>query len=272
MTEFGRIVRIEAGQPDAVGQSLEGARIVFDVQYTSDKKANEGTISVYNPSKSFIGEAQKKGAIIRLFAGYGVPRLIFSGNPIPRVGVDSDRQGGDGVTKIKALDAGTKIQSSYLDLAFGPNTAATTVIAQVAAAADLALAPLPDELSSVVFASSLVLSGRVDDAIERVADLIGGDGYIRDGAIYILPEGSTTQEPIRLFSSANGTLLKLKRLKDRQIEAVCLLDGSVRPGRMVQIQHRDFTGQLKLRTVKFTGDSGWAPQFYVTITGREITP
>lgn len=272
MTErlHGRRVIFEVGQPGAIGISIEGLPISFDAQYKLDGKPNQGAIAVRGAARDLYAASAEKGALVRVLAGYNTPKLVFTGNPIPRVGCSYGHDAGARVLEIQALDAGNKYATTYLDISIDGQTTALQVVKECAKQLALPIGPLPDVLGSTQFGEGFYASGKVDKVLAEVGALTDLDFTTRDGALLAIPRNGDTGERVIVLSTQNGNLLNMQRQKDGTIQYTALLEGSLRPGRRVVFEHPDFEGEAKLRDVRHNGDPGWDTPFYTSGTARPL--
>lgn len=266
----GRRVILEIGQPGEPGVSIEGLPIAFDIQFKLDGKPNQGAITASGVARDLYGAAQQPGAIVRLFAGYNTPKLIFTGDPIPRIGVKYGHAVGTRVLEIQALDTGSKYSNTYVDISIDGQTTLKQVVDAIAVALALPVGPLPPELSTLQFGEGFYASGKPDAVLARVGAMADLDFTTRDGALLAIPRSGHSGEPVVVLSTAGGNLLNMQQQKDGTIEYTALLDGSIRPGRRIVFDHPDFKGQAKARDVRFHGDPGWAAPFYTSGTARAL--
>lgn len=265
-----RRVVFEVGQPGAPAVSIEGLPISFDIQFKIDGTPNQGAIAVRGAARDLYGAASQRGAVVRLLAGYGTPALIFTGAPIPRVGVSYSHDAGARVLEVQALDAGRRFAVSYLDLSFDGQTSVRQVVDEIAKALALPVGPLPTRLSRLPVGERFWAADKVDRVLARLGEIAGVDFTIRDGALLAIERNDTTLEPVVALSTASGSLLSMRMQADKTIQFHALLEPAIRPGRRLLIEHPDFTGEVKARDVRFYGDPGWGTPFYTDGTARPL--
>lgn len=271
---FGRRIEVQVGEPGEeavsyVAENGRGLRMAFDIQFKRDGKPNTGKVVIYNAGKDIFGRAQSRTAQVRVLAGYtseGPSRMIFAGNPIPKVGVEYPREGGERVLRINALDSLVKLSRQIVTVEFAGPTTPRQYLDSVAAQTGLAVASAPDALDRAEF-SSVSFSGLAPKALAEISSYVDCDYHVMDGAIYILEKGQSGGEEANVFSTKTRNLLSLKANKDGLVEFVGFLDGTVRPGKRVPLEHPDFNGVVVARDVRFVGDN-WGNDFYVQVTGK----
>ena len=265
MPLFGRNVLLRLGPEGGTGREFQGFRIVFDVKMTKASSPNAATIEAYNLAAASVALAQTADAVVELFVGYDVPRLIFRGSPV-RNGVRLDRRGPDRVLRIEAQDGGRAYAEGRVSVSFAAQTTITQAFTAISEQLGLPLGVvrLP---AGVVFPRSLSLVGPARDVLDRLAEATGSEWYIRDGALQFLEAGGDTGEQAVVFSADAGNLVGSPAPTDDGIEVRALLAPSMRPGKVFEVQSEDYRGQYVAGDVAFRGDSGWDQPFYVTVQG-----
>jgi len=267
VTLFGRQVILQLGTEDGLGRSFRDLRISFRVDMSLTTSANTATIMAYNLSPESVALAQQPGAIVRLLAGYDVPRLIFRGNPI-RNGVVLQHQGPDRILKIEAQDGGRQLNSARLNVVFKTPTTLTQVLAEVSSQLGLPLGTIRLGTNEVAYPNGVTLVGKASDIMDRLALSTGSSMMVRDGTLFAVPNDEDTGETAISFSATAGNLIGSPKPTGDGIEVVGLLEPSMRPGRPFVIQSRDYNGAYIARDVSFAGDSGWDQAYYVQVRGR----
>ncbi|HSH00107.1 MAG TPA: hypothetical protein VLB27_08660 [candidate division Zixibacteria bacterium] len=276
---LGRRVRVQIGLPGEVGIELnatpenggEGPEIGFQVDHKLDGKPNKATVEIWNPPRGAFQLAQRSDCLVRLFAGYDVPKLAFQGNPLPRYGAAVELVGGDRVLRILAQDGRRAYQQADISRSWGTDVLLSEVVARIGVDMGTPVAPLPEAMGSQTLPQGITLSGSPRNALKALSAAIGAVAMVRDGVLYVVPEGEATGEAVIVFSPVQGNCLKVTPQKDGIISMMGNLDASLRPGRRFVIKdHADFSGTYKARDVSFKGSRGYDTDFNVTVTGRAI--
>jgi hypothetical protein len=263
---FGRVVRVEVGQPGAVGRSWEGLRVGFSVRRTLKRAPNKAEITIYGLSRDSSRACQEPGAIVRLLAGYGgAPALLFTGG-IERairqvVGVEAE-------TKIEATDGGREFRSGWVSKTFAAGTDTTQILRELAAAGGFSLGQV-STLPTVRITSGLTLCGPVRSALDVLARTVGAEWSLQDGELQLLTATGTTDEDAVSLSPDSGLVGSPTQTKDG-IELVALLQPTIRPGRRFRLESREHRGIYRAGDVEHTGDSGWETDFYTRITATPV--
>ncbi len=263
---FGRVVRVEVGQPGAVGRAWEGLRVGFSVRRTLKRSPNKAEITIYGLTADSFRACQEPGAVVRLLAGYdGAPSLLFQGG-IERairqlVGVDSE-------TKIEATDGGREFRAGWISKTFASGTDTEQILRELAAAGGFSLGQISD-FPTVRITSGLTLCGPVRSCLDTLARTVGGGWSLQDGELQVLSATGTTAEDAVLISPESGLVGSPTQTKDG-IELVSLLQPTIRPGRRFRLDSRDFRGVYRAGDVEHSGDSGWESDFYTRITATPV--
>lgn len=265
MPIFGRQVALIIGQEGGEGKSFSGFRVSFDVKSSTSSTPNKAVIEAYNLNAATLAMVQAPRAVVEVWAGYDVPRLIFRGNPT-KDGVRREWRGRDSVLHIEAQDGGRAYKEARVNVAFSTPTTLEQVFDAVAAQLGLPLGTVRVP-SGVTFPQGITLAGPAREVLDRLAASNVSEWYIRDGALQFLGAGDNTGEQAIVFSAEAGNLVGSPSPKDKGIEVTGLLAPSLRPGKVFKVESRDYTGFYTATDVTFRGDSGWEKPFYVVATG-----
>lgn len=269
---FGRQVYVELG-PEGVpsGVQLRDLRIGFKVSFKAGKATSTGTIRIWNPAPTSIAAIRLPKAVVRLFAGYDpLPRLLFVGSPTP-AGITVDVEGGDQILQLDATDGGASYATTIV-VSYATPTTLGQVLALVLAQTQWGrgMIGIPD--STPMFPHGVTIVGRPSEVMDRIAAAVpapGADWFVRDGAVYVVPRGTSTPEAAPLLSSTQGNLIGSPTYGQKgQIKVRALIDATMRPGRAFVVQSVGVNGTYIASDIDFTGDSGYERDFYMDITAK----
>lgn len=269
MTEnFGRTVYVQIGPEGGEGREFRDLAISFDIKHTLTSAPNEGTVEIVNPSDNSVALAQTDDAVVRVFAGYDTPRLIFEGSPKDN-GVSLKYEHPDTVLEIDALDGGRALARSRVNVSIGGPVSAEKILEIVASELGLPRGvvevPEPFELDQ-----GITIDAQVSDVLDRLAKSTGANASIQNGSLQLIPKDGDKQVEVSSFSRSNGNLISVDR-KDEGIEVTAQLDGTLRPGDRCEVDDdRGISGIFKARDVKFKGDN-WSGKFIVQFTATEAS-
>ena len=266
MSLFKRQVFLQIGPAGEVGKSFAGFRIGFTVKMSASSTPNTATLEAYNLNDATLALAQRSDCVVRLLAGYDVPRLLFQGNPV-KDGVRKERKGVDNVLTIEASDGGKAYKEARVSVGFATATTLRQVFDAVAVQTGLPSGTIriPENVS---FPHGITLAGNARDVLDRLALASGSQWFVRDGALQFVGVGEDTGEQAIVFSSAAGNLIGSPTKKDGGVSVKALLAPTLRPGKVFKVESRDLSGFYTATDVEFTGDSGFDSPFYVVAVGK----
>lgn len=263
---WGRHVTLQIGQPGETGRSFSGLRISFRVKQTIDATPNSASIQAFNVSDQSVAELQRPGAVVRLIAGYDVPRLLFVGDPIP-YGVRFERRGADRVLSIEAQDGSRRYRGAFVNVSIRRPTTLGEAFDAVAEQIGLPQGSIRGVDRARELPDGVTFTGNARDVMDRIARMSDADWTITDGAIDVIPRGGDTGERAVVFSVEQGNLIGSPKRTEQGVEVVGLLEPTMRPGRPFVVRSRELSGAFVAREVTHTGDSGYSPEFYTSIVG-----
>lgn len=265
MPLFRRQVYLQIGTEGDEGKSFRDLRVAFRTKATRSSTLNEGVIQVWNVNPDTVALAQNPDAVIRLWAGYDVPQMIFQGNPVED-GVVMKRQGPDRILSIEAQDGLRAYQEARVSVSFTTETTLEQLYATVAEQLGLPEGTIRVD-SSFRFTQGGTFSGYARDVLERIAQSTGSGWFIRDGALQLVGVDEDTGERAVVFSSTTGNLIGSPERTDKGVEITALLAPTLRPGKPFRLESLDLSGDYIADTVEFQGDSGYSTPFYVKVLG-----
>lgn len=271
MRPFGRVVTAAIGQAGANGAALLGFRTSFDVAYAGSA-AGTATIKVWNvPDEVVLAAFAGPLPSVILTAGHldadtgaPMPQLpLFAGDVTDYV---IRRDGLDNVLEITGRSAGFAWQRARFVFTSPTPTAYAALIPLSVAQAGLVMRSLAPPIPV-----PLPLGAYVDQSFRTFMDravAATGSRWRVDG-VFVDVWPAATPNPASLaavFDPANT--IGQPSAKARGIQIRGLLNGKLRPGSPFVVIGRVGSGTYVAREVKFTGDSGYAPDFYVDVTGE----
>jgi len=262
-TLLGRSVALEFGERGKPGKRISGLTVLFDIHLSRKSAPNTGTITVKNLSESSVSLLQQPGAVVRLLAGYDVPRQLIEAE-IPRGGVTSTMEAGTRVTVIELTDAGPQIAGSIVQIARSGSVSASDVVAD--AIESLGLGKGSIELPDMSWPDGMSYTGSASDILDRVASTLDGSWWIDDGVVHMSASTTPTRDSALVLSAKNKNLIGSPARTDSGVFARALLDAGLRPGRKFVIDSEHVAGAFVATDVRFVGDS-WSGAWYVEVDG-----
>lgn len=266
---YNRQVFLEIGVPGQQFRRFEDLRISAKVKKTRGGEPNSAEIDVYNVAPDSIAAAQEDGAIVRLFAGYSVPRQIFIGAINPS-GAVVKKETVNRVLQIEAKDGGTVYRTARINQTFDRGTDLEQVFDALAQQTGLPLGSV-EVPQGAQLTQGVTLTGRVSDALDTLARSLGAEISFQDQALQIIPrDGFAPGEAILLTSEPEGrNLIGAPAPTDDGIELRSLLDGRYLPGKRIKLESAEYNGIYKILSVDHALDSGWDQSFYSDLVCRE---
>lgn len=270
MPIFGRKVKVEFGEAGKQGKSIEGLRVSFRVSSSIDSEPNKAEIKIYNLNEASLSLIKSPKAVIRLYAGYDTPQVIFVGNPV-KDGVRAELRSEeanyvDGITEIEARDGGYAYDNARINTSYNSKISSKQQFDDIAKALGLPKAEI--FLPEFQRPYGMNMYGRVRDVLDRMAFERKAAWFIRDNALYMIERGKSTKEPERLaplVSSKTKNLIGSPREKDGKISFKALLDPGIKPGKLLKLESKDYNGVYIAQEVSYEGDSGYDNSFYVNV-------
>ena len=262
-----RAVRFDMGVDGQPGKSFSNVRVRFRVQMDDGGEPNSAKLDVWNLAEDTIATAQEDGAIIRLSAGYQVPQLLFTGNPISG-GVKMERAGPDRILRIEAEDGGAEIHAAYLTKTFAPEVSLAQILDELKVTIGLPL-NLVTQLPDKRFPNGITLSGDANTILDRIAAMAESTWTIRDRTIVIMPTDADSGESAVVFSATTGNLIGAPSPTDDGVELKGLLAPTLRPGKPFRVESDLVTGNYRATEVVFVGDTH-GNDWYAKVKGTPL--
>lgn len=245
------------------GKTIDGLRIRFKCEKTSESNPNKAEIEIFNLSDNTRSLLERQDTRIRLAFGYtgrdpggekgastSSVETIFIGN-IKKVAHEPDPP--NIITKIELADGGNRYRTAYLDKGYPPNVRFNQVVGDLSTALGLG-SPVLVDTPSTIFANGVAFSGLVKDHLDVMTRGHNLEWSIQDEVLQIIPKNKPTAENAVLLSPESG-LVKFPTKTKEGVEFECLINPKLKPGRLVKIESRFIKGGFKVRKVVHEGDS-----------------
>jgi len=264
-------------QPDKPQVSLHAA---FSVNRTSNKDPNTASVTVYNlnpTNRALLKQGADMLATpktawnwpLLIEAGYVGNRMqIFSGD-IRRVEVG--KQAVDWVTTIEADDGGRAYVGARLNTYFGPGTTVRQILQAAADALGVGLGNSAAKFAAgnfrkgfVNFKKGVAVHGAASKILDKYVTSAGYAWSIQDGQLQVLGPNESLLDIAVVLTPTTGLIGTPSHGEKGAINAVSLLNGEIKPGRVIDIQCRSLTGRYRATAVTHSGDtqgSDWYSSF-----------
>jgi hypothetical protein len=281
----GRIIESIATDDD--GNLVDGLRLQFKIEKTSEPSPNKAEIKIYNLNQDSINELHKKGSVVALEVGYysnlddkdPVSELIFKGDLMK---IETTKAGGDYITTLETGDGAAAYAASNFNGSFAPGASIADVASQVMSSFT-GTTQAPPEGVEGQFVNGATLSGSSKDVMDQIAGKTGSEWSIQDARVQIIPVNGFTKLPVIVLQSigidpetgdpVNTGLIGSPNLsgfthsQDKKnvggVEFKSLMNAGLKPGRRVQIISKNdkVNGNFVVKKVTHNGDTRQGPWY-----------
>lgn len=297
-TLFGRYASLTFGVPGKQGRLIEsistdddgnlvdGLRLQFKIEKTSEPSPNKAEIKIYNLNPDSINELHKKGSVVVLEVGYysnlddnaPVSELIFKGDLMK---IETTKNGSDYVTTLETGDGAAAYAASNFNGSFAPGANIADVAQQVMSSFTGQSTSAPEGVQGQ-FLNGATLSGSSKDVMDQIAGKTGTEWSIQDSRVQMIPVNGFTKLPVIVLQSLgtdpetgdpiNTGLIGSPNLsgfshsldkKGVGIEFKSLLNPGLKPGRRVKIESKNarVNGNFVVKKVTHNGDTRQGPWY-----------
>jgi hypothetical protein len=263
---LNRTVQLRIGPPGGgpagqFGREWSIPKIEFDIERNLGKEPNTCSISLWNPDPVSVGVITAAGATVQLLAGYqAIPTLLFSGD-IPKRGVTIEQSRTDRVVTVEAGDGELPYKTARFDWHFVAGTDNNTILSAILVSMGLGLGPGSPTLPPKVYNSDVTFFGPAREALNEIVTDVGATWSIQDGNVVILlTDEQTTAEQAAFLTPGTGLIGSPTRT-DEGINVQSLLNGLIRPGKLLSVVSRSIIGFFKAVKVRHSGDN-WTGDFF----------
>lgn len=267
-TLYGRIARLQISSTvPAIGASVTswievtGLRVSFTVKRTLKPDANSASVEVFNLSATSRAGIKRKGVRVILEAGYadvGLETVITGDCRL----ASHEQSGTEWVTRFELLDGGRVLRYGRASTSYAPGTPVSKAVGDLAGKLGISGGQLAKQLPSLSAKTlnGIVTHGSVPETLDKLLKPQGYSWSIQDGRLQVL-KGSDHTELIPLISTDSGLIGSPKLLTPDKNEGrsllsfTSLLNARIRPGCLVAVQSKQFSGQFRVETVTHKGDT-----------------
>lgn len=252
---------------------LDGLDVQFEIQKSLKPEPNTCEIRIFNLNPDHRNGLEEKGtAIVQVDAGYvdGTSQ-IFLGELRD---VASERSGPDIVTTISSGDGEKKIRSKRVNLSLAPGTDVTSAFRELARALELGKGNVDDFAGLLkfgsggsVFPSGTVLSGNAAREMQILAESVGLEWSVQDGAIQLLRRGKPLLGLALDVGPDTGLIGTPSVDQEGLLSATLLMAPGVFPGVQMVLRHPRLAGVYRVETTRHVGDTA-GQEWYVEIEAK----
>lgn len=256
------------------GSPNEALRIQFTIVKSLKREPNTAKITIYNLSEDSRVAFQEKDLPTILEAGYIENRqtifqgeLTFGQNKLDDVNWTTTLQAGDGVKQFKSARINQAIR--------GP-AKATDVLRTAAQALGVGLGNIQEKIAQgsvrgvlEEFANGIVLSGKAERQLTKVARSLGYAWSIQDGELLFLEDGASKVATLVRLNSRSGMIGSPEAGDGGIVRVRSLLQPELVPGRQINIESRQVNGFFRVEKSTFVGDTR-GQDWYVDVEARPV--
>jgi hypothetical protein len=258
---FGRRARLLIGKKgEETANQFDNLRIQFVIEKTSETTPNQGMVKIFNLKsdnrEKFQEEGSEFGVILQ--TGYGEQLEVVLKGDVTNNGIKSEKQGPDIVTTINVGDGQKQITEKVTNTSFGAGTNIFTILNTLTS--DLGF-PLKKPLATTGLTPQIsntgeVLSGNTSDLLTQYLNLQGFEWNVQNEELVIKkPNEPSNFVEFVLITSESGLVGSPAKKSEELVEFTALHNPQIEPGRLIDLQSRDISGNFLCRKVTHRGDT-----------------
>ena len=265
-----RLIEVEFRPQNSQAIILNGLKIGFDVLKTSDPKANETTLNIWNLSKTTYDRTAIVDTDVIIRAGYedeggliaiAYGKVISSKRKIERPEI---------IHEYTILDGQKESRDAYVSVSYKRGTTSSTIIRNLIEFIGLPIA-LGSDIPQQEYTSGYSFVGLAVDALGEVLARLSYTFTIQNQEIYIFKEGDFINAQAEVISPETGMIDSPVALTDAQdsgnapsdkqkYSVRSLLKPRILPNTQISIQSSVASGFFIAQTVHHVGDN-WEGDF-----------
>lgn len=275
---YDRDVYVVVGRSGETGREIRGLKIDFDVTKDDTSAPNRAKLTIFNLSEDTAALFDQDDAVVQIFGGYqDQADLLFLGDVTRAV---TTVEGPDSKTAVESGDGQKALSTGRSRVALKGKTTVKQVLVDtlkdVVKDPVKALTGAPPDVTDKVLPRGFSASGSTKTVLRGLARARGFDWFYLDGQLRIVGRDQSLQEPAVLLNPDTGLIGTPARLKGKGsagIQIRSVLNGRIRPRRIVRVESSTFEGFYLVRKVTHRGDNGWSSNPAVTILeATELEP
>lgn len=276
-SQFGRVCELIVGD-----RRWSGSRVSFSIKRTLSSKPNQGQIAIYNLTEDARTYLEEPGLPVTLIAGYrDAFATIFAG----QVWQTRHHRGDTEIVSTIAANDGTTAYLKHLRASWAKGTPKRDVVKAIAEGMGLAVSPATLDLVQGVYSGPRVVAGPAAYELDLIANTVGLQWSIQNGALALVPIDDATHETEILLSRDTG-LVGWPEVGEHKwrppgkggkpkkyhptVKAVAKLDPQMRPGVRVELRSVVVSGRYRADVVEFDGDTHEEGKWTAALTLRPL--
>lgn len=249
-------------------------RVQFKAEKNLARDPNKAEVTLWNLAPDTRALMQKKNAQCIIEAGYvGNLFQIFSGQLFY---ANHTRQGTDWITTFTTADGIEQYSLARINESFKPGVAMQQILERAAKSLGVGMGNAAEKFKEgnyrdgiTEFTKGIVMNGKSADVLDELMRTSGYEWSIQDGQLQVLREDEPTNEDAVLLTTATGMIgspefAEDKKDKHQYLKVRSLLQGTFKPGRLLEVRSRQVSGFFKADKVAHIGDT-WGNDWYTDI-------
>ena len=244
-------------------------KVSFGVSSTVKKDPNSCDVQIYNLNAASRAALQKRGQETVIEAGYVDNRsIIFSGTLEYSTSVYN---GVDWITSLQTSDGTDKIKKKRINKSLkGP-----AKVGDVLRVAADAMGLKPGNLKTAIkrgsvrgnlseFTNGIVLSGKADRVLDRIARSMGYFYSIQNGQLMLLAPGDFNGTKAAVISAETGMVGSPEPGDDGFVNVRTLIQPNLLPAYRINLKSRQANGFYRIERVDYSGDT-WGDSWFADL-------
>lgn len=236
-------------------------KVTFKVTKTLKKEPNKAEVAIWNLNSESRATVQQKNQPTIIEAGYIDNRAqIFSGY---LDFAESRKDGRSWVTTLQSGDGSVPFKTARINRSFkGP----VKVAEALRAAADAmgvnpgnlleAVSAGPQRGTSDEFANGIVLSGKSEVQLDKLAKTMGLNWSIQNGQLLFLKAGQFIGEQAQLLAPGTGLIGSPEPGENGVVKVLTFIQPNVDPGNRIEVRSASVNGFFRIEKTEYAGDTG----------------
>lgn len=234
--------------------------IAFSVERTLRREPNRASVRISNLSedrRAAIGRMER--VRVRLAVGYETSiGIVFDGDLVEAL---SRKDGATWITELRSGDGHAATRSARIATSYRPGASMRAALEQCARALGVGLGNAADAFgrASSAAGSTLrqgtALSGRADDALDRLCEAAGLEWSIQGGVLQVLERGRALRRQAIRLAPESGLVGSPSVDSRGVLRAEALMVPELEPGRLVAVDAAHVQGTWRITKATFAGES-----------------
>lgn len=251
---------------------ISGLACKFQIKRNLKQDPNTAEISFYNCSEATQQKISKPGVTVQFLAGYDNTSLseIYLGQLTT---AQTKQEGPDSVTTVNSGDGKQAMRAARVNATLGKGKADPKAGLTIAADAMKSLGIGSGNLASAAtkFDSAvssrfsklgkvgMVMTGSANEQMQMVAESAGFEVSVQCDKLQVLERGKPLAGIAIVLSPSTGLIgsptVETKGKDAGRMKAKCRMIPDMAPGRIVTLQSRYLSGNFRVETCVYTGDT-----------------